>query len=477
MPSPTHWRDTLLLTSAAALLYAVLRQDAVHHLDMHGVVRSLVAPPGEAPRYGHFAYQWLAWLLHAMLGPEAPLFRPLQWASVVAAALAVGAGHRAVLAMGLPRGAAAAAAAGAMTVGASLYFATTAEIHAVFWLPANLALGQAAHALRNRSPRHALVAGAWSGLATAVHSSGQLLPALFLLAALATAWLEADRWRRSLLPTALAWAAHFGAFSVCAAIDARSFGFADAAASRQFLIDTLARWDGFGPVPGLLWRELLLPYAPFPLLALAAMARPGLRRFAVALVTALGGFLLVDLALLHGLVEHGAYALPLAVPLAALGARLLPGKWPWLPVLIALPTGLSLVLHQDPARIPKPDFAQGLSQWRAGHPGATFVLGGYAEIDSMLVHGGPLWHRTILEPEFAPWFDLQTPATAVRAGLGTWAARAAAAGGPLVLSREALALFVSIPRNAAVLFDAATFQVEEVRSGGFQGYLVQKRGG
>jgi hypothetical protein len=469
------WRDTLLLGLAAGLLYAALRQDAVHHLDMHGVVRSLAAAPADAPRYGHFGYQWLALALHHLLGPDAALYRPLQWCSVVGAALAVGAGHRALLAMGLRRGPAAAAAAAAAVTGAALFFATIAEIHAVFWLPTNLAIASAARTLRGGSLWHAVGAGLWSGIATAVHSSGQLLPLLLLLGVVATT-PQRDRWRRLAVATATAWLCHFAMFAGIVAIDARFGGFADPVASRQFLVDTLARWSGFAPLPGIAWRELAYPYLPLPFLVFAAVRHPELRAAALALLVAMLGFVAVDLALLHGLVEHGAYALPLAVPLAGLAVRCLPGRWSWSPVPVALAAALPLVLQQDPARVPQPGFAAGLQQWRRQHPAATILLGGYAEIDSLLGFAPPLWHHTILEPEFAPWFDPRTPDTTVRASLVAWLERAEHAAGPLLFSREALGLFASLPRNSALLAADGVFVADPVQNGAFQGFVLRRRG-
>lgn len=474
------WRDTLGIALLAAVAYALLRQDAVHHLDMHGVVRSVAAPAGEGARYGHFGYQWLAWCLHALLGPDAPLYRPLQWCSVVAAALAVGAGHRACLASGLGRGPAAAAALGAGATGVAVFFATIAEIHAVFWLPVNLAWWSLAGCLRAPSLARGARTGALLGLAAAVHSSGHLLPLLGLLAALAVVYSQRRDWRSRAAAMLAVWLGHALVFGLLRGVDRALFAFADEAAAQGFLRETLARWQGFAALPGLLWREIVLPYLPFvvlvPVVALHRAARP----LAVALAIGFAGYLAIDLSLLIGLVERGAYALPLAVPAAALVAWRLGAGKAWLAALAAaLVTAFAMPRWHDPARVPEPEFARGLASWATAQPGATFVLGGYAEIDSLLVHGAPRWHHTILEPEFVVWLQPGTPDRQVRAALTERVRRAAASGGALVLSREAAALFGSLPRNLAILVAPDDeLEVQDVAAGAFGGLAITiRRGG
>lgn len=474
------WRDTLGITLLAAAAYALLRQDAVHHLDMHGVVRSVAAPAGEGARYGHFGYQWLAWCLHAVLGPDAPLYRPLQWCSVVAAALAVGAGHRACLASGLGRGTAAAAALGAAATSAAVFFATIAEIHAVFWLPVNLAWWSLAACLQAPSLGRAVRTGALTGLAAAVHSSGQLLPVLGLSAAMAVVCTVRRGWREYGVAMLAMLLGHAVGFAVLRGVDRALFAFADEAAAQGFLRETLARWQGFGALPGLAWREIVLPYLPYVVLVPLAGRHRASRPLAVALAIGFAGYLAVDLLLLIGLVERGAYALPLALPAAALVAWRLGAGKAWLAAAGAVVVTASVAPGwHDPARVAKPEFARDLASWATAQPGATFVLGGYAEIDSLLVHGAPRWHHTILEPEFVVWLQPGTPDRQVRAALTERVRRAASQGGALVLSREAAALFGMLPRNLAILSAADDeLEVANVDAGAFGGLAITiRRGG
>lgn len=464
----SFWNDTCWLTMVTALVYALLRQDAVHHLDMHGVVRSVVAEPGEGARYAHFGYQWLALLLHS-LNPDAPLYRPLQWCSVLGAALAVGVGHRVCINLGFARGAALVAAAGAAATGTALYFATVAEMHAVFWLPANLGFLQLAHALRGGARRHWWLAGLCFGVAAAVHGSGQLLLPLALLAV----WAARARWLE------LVWLvlAHAVSFALLRAVDAATLRFADDAATMAHYQDTLARFAGIGSITEVLWREAIVPYFPFWLAPLLGLRSAASRRIAVALLLACSGYLLVQCLLLVGLLERGAYALPLALPLAAFlthqwGARLALAA-----AVLAAGSGVLPLLQQDPQRIPTPAFAAGLAEWARAHADDQYLLGGYSEIDSMLVHGAPRWHCTIMEPEYVIWLDPTRPDAAVRDSLRAAVARAAAHGGGLVLSEQAVVLFAQLPRNRAILEDAMDdLELTEVQCGALRGQRLSLRG-
>ncbi|MCB9884072.1 MAG: hypothetical protein H6838_01195 [Planctomycetes bacterium] len=468
-----HWLDTLLLTLFAALAYACLRQDAVHHLDMHGVVRSVVAPPGEGVRYGHFGYQWLVLALHWLLGPDAPLYRPLQWCSVVAAALAVGAGHRACLAIGFDRMRAALVAVGAGGTLTATFFATVAEIHAVFWLPVNVMFWALAKFVRSPRVPGAVLVGALGAAAAAVHSSGHVLPGLMLLAMLAARLPGAAGWGRVAVWWSSMLGTHVAVSLLLLLIDHVCVGFASDAASQGFLAETLARWQGFGALPGIAWREWLQAYAPFSLMALAALLHPSTRAPASACLIAVLGYLAIDLVLLIGLVEHGAYALPLALPLAALTALRFGRAGAAAAAAVAIGIAVPHVLRQDPARVPRPEFARALGAWRVEHPGSTFVLGGYAEIDSMLVYGAPIWHHTILEPEFVVWLEPQRSAAFVRERLVARIRKAAANGGALVFSTEATALFTALPRNLEILSDPrGEFVVETVAAGAFGGIAL-----
>ncbi len=468
-----HWPDTVLLTVLAGLAYACLRQDAVHHLDMHGVVRSVVAPAGEGVRYAHFGYQWLALALHSLLGPDAPLFRPLQWCSVVAAALAVGAGHRACVAIGLERWRAVCAAAGAGATFTAMFFATIAEIHAVFWLPVNLMFWALAAFVRApRAARAVLVGGLGAG-AAAVHSSGHVLPGLMLLALLAARLPAARGWAAVAKWWAVMLGAHLAASLLLLWGDRLCVGFASDAASQGFLNETLARWQGFGALPGIVWREWLRPFAPYSVLVLVALLRRESRAPALACLVAMLGYLAIDLALLIGLVENGAYALPLALPMAALSVAVVRRTIAAAAALVAIGIAVPHVLLQDPARVPRPEFARALGGWRAAHPGSTFVLGGYAEIDSMLVYGAPTWHHTILEPEFAVWLQPQRDAAFVRERLVARVRKAAANGGALVFSTEAATLFTSLPRNLEILDSpGGEFVVDAISAGAFGGIAL-----
>ncbi|MFM1872519.1 MAG: hypothetical protein RL398_1941, partial [Planctomycetota bacterium] len=379
----------------------------------------------------------------------------------------------------LPRARAVLAALGAGATGVAVFFATTAEIHAVFWLPTNLGWWALATALRRDGAVRALQAGLAFGLAAAVHSSGHLLPLLAVLGVLACP-RDPMRWpgavRRLETPVCV-FLGHGVAFGLLRGADALLVGYASDAASQGFLSETLARWQGLAALPGLAWREWLLPYAPFCLAPLLALPYRALHLAGVALLVAVAGYLAVDLVLLIGLVEHGAYAIPLVFPAAALMVRPFGGFGGFVLMVVAGAT-TAATWKVDTARVPKPEFAQDLQAWNAANPGNAIVLGGYAEIDSVLVYGAPLWHHTILEPEFVVWLKPETTEAEVRSGLRARVDRAALAGGGLLLSREAVGLFASLPRNLAILVDAADdLEVREVQAGAFGGHLLTRRRG
>jgi hypothetical protein len=479
-----HLPDTLLLTAIALGAHLVLRQDAVHHLDMHGVMRSLVAPPGEPGHYAHFGFQWLALALHRLLGPEAPLYPALQAVVACTSAAAVGVGHRACLAAGLDRIGAFAAALGAAGTLACLHFATVVEIHGVFALPAAVAWWLLARLVGEPAVGAALALGAGTACATAVHNSGHLLAVLVPLALWAARWPERIGWRRTATLAAATLLAHVAVFVLLRLVDRATVARADDEATGWFLRATLERFQGFAALPAVLRREWLLPMAPWSLGFVLALRVRSLRPAVAACALAVLGYWLVDwLLLVDDVDERGAYALPLALPAAALTVVLL-RRWPVPVGPLALALALAAaavpavlrVRSEDRARVPDPAFGRAVAAWAQLEPRAVLVLGLWPEIDSVLVHARPLWNRTIVEPPFVPLWDPTAGPDAVQGAFAALLAKARARGGPLVFSAGAEAVLrqSANPHTQALLRDLpARCRVEPIAAGAFTGLAVR----
>jgi len=435
--------QSLLLAGATSAIALLLQQHAVHHLDMHQVVRSFADPTGRG-HYAHFGFQWFAaWIHWTVEGTGISLFAALRTACSIGLGVATFFGHRACLTAGLDRGAAAAAALGAAMVPGVLFFATTAEIHGVFLPFAYLAWWAVARAGHRPTAAAWGAAGAATAWAAALHTTGHLLVAWCLL----IGWQLRPRvaWRH-LASLAVA---HGVATLLLRGIDVATLGRADDRATVSQLGDTLARWDGLGSLPLVAWDEWLVPFAPFGVLFLTGIVRRPLRPWVALFAVAAATYLAVSQALLLGLVEHGAYALPLALPAAAIAAAALPRAAMWTAVVAAALLGAWSVRDQDPIRIPDPALAAGIATARAAHPEDTLFLMGWREIDSALLTAQPVWHFVPNEPRFAPFARPDPNPGAALELFDRLVADAERRGGALFLSDGCRDYFTQTPHLAA----------------------------
>lgn len=464
MPALLHHSLALaILTAAAALL---LQQDAVHHLDMHQVVRSLADPEGRG-HYAHFGFQWFALLLGRLCeGSAITVYQAIRLSCGLGLGLASLFAHRACLATGLGAGAAAAATVASASVPGVLFFATTAEIHGVFLPLATLFWWSVARAHRSTGPSTWcwIGTGAASALAAAMHNSGHLLAGW----AVAVAWLSRARGgnpgsRLRPLAPLLGHAVVFGALR---ATDGLLLGRADEAATVGQLSHALSRWPGPAYTLRVTWEEWLWPLMPLSILFLTGIVRRALRPFVACTLLAALAYIAVDSAILTEFREHGAYALPLALPAAALAAAALPRAAMWTVAAASLALGVWQVRDQDPQRIPDPAMAEGISAARRSHPDDTVMLLDWKEIDSVLVFGPPTWHHVPNDPRFGAFAASPEDPERARRLLHRLVFEAHERGGALMLSDSCRDFFVArLPETAAAIL--RDYRVQPIAFGPF----------
>lgn len=467
------WLDTLWLTLALGCVYTCLHQDAVHHIDTNAMVRSLALP---CSAYAHFGHRWVLHGVHALSDGSAPIYGNLLALSVLAAALAAGVSHRACLACGLDRTRAILATLGAGLTLAWVHFATVVEIHAVFLLPVSLMWWFLARFARNPSFTGATLVGLASGIAMTVHYSGVVLPLLVFLGFCAMPSMRRVGLRNAAALWSWAAAVHAAAFCLLYCMDRSFFGTVDSHLTMSFLQQMLGQEPTLSGALAITWWEWLHPFAPWSLGFLVAWRLPGLRLAVIATLLGWLGFLGADMLILHGWYERGAYALPMVVPAACLCAASWQRRWMVVGIAVALALSISNYRGQDPARIPSPDFGQALDSWHRESPGSEFLLGSYAELDSVLVHGSPIPHYAVYEWPFVRWCSIVVADATVRGQLLARVERAHENGGCLVFSKDALAFFQSLPRNERLLSDLEPrYTLESLDHGAFRGLAVRRR--
>src|SRR5690606_18081907 len=171
-------RDGALVASAAAVLYLLLLQDRFYGADGHVLLQMAVR--GADVHERHLLYLPAARAALALLAPLGVTpFRALEVLSAVATALGVFVLHRTAARCGHPRAAAAVAAVGCAVLPVTLFFATTIEVHGLFFLPAALAWYAAARCAARPVAWTGCALGAACALAGCTHASGHAM--LFLL--------------------------------------------------------------------------------------------------------------------------------------------------------------------------------------------------------------------------------------------------------------------------------------------------------
>ncbi|HHI78393.1 MAG TPA: hypothetical protein ENK02_00260 [Planctomycetes bacterium] len=207
---------------------------------------------------------------------------------------------------------------GTLSVPTVFFFGTTVELHGPFFGFAGFSIWIWAWLVeRARQQRGtllpALLLGGSTALASGVHASGMILPALLL------PWFLALRWKKpgpKLLPMGLFLASH-GLLLLL---------FANPGHSVDFLQEGFHHPTGIRELPGIFWYEFLWPFFPYSLSLFLALRIKSARAEVLALLVALLPYLLGALRLIAGDPEFGAYLIPLAPLAAYLSCRAL-GIW------------------------------------------------------------------------------------------------------------------------------------------------------
>lgn len=468
--SACHGFDTLALVAIAFAAYAALRQDAVHHVDSNALVRALAMPSAS---HAHFGVMWILHAVRGCCGDSGPVYHAILTASSLSAAVAVGIAHRALLVCGIPRAESFLAGLGtAATLGWS-HFATVVEIHSFCLPPAALFWWALAMQRRNPGWQRAAATGLASGIAAAIHYSCIVLPLMGVAILSLTARRIPGSRKALAMEAVVVLAAHAATFFVLQAIDAAVLGTADNSETVSWLTGRFQTIPDVETIVATAWHEWLLPFAPWSFGFLVAALVPALRTATWAASAAWLGYLIVDLVVLQGWKERGAYALPMAIPTVALCAA----SWSrrWLLAGIVVSAGLSVWNHfqQDHARLPTPEFGLAVQQYRERHPNTLFVLGGCRELDSVLVYCAPTAHHSIFEHPFTSWLSpTLDDGTAIQQFL-SWTKTATDGDASVIFSVDAVRTLESIPRGKLLLEQCAAHCKSEItRAGALEGLLV-----
>jgi hypothetical protein len=405
---PVPWRDTVAVGALTLALYVALGQRTLHGLDVHDFIDWLLV--GKSTHHIHYLYMPVVSALHALLAPRGVLpHATLLLASQLGATLGVVALHRAGGRLGLSRGVAAGLALAAATAPGVLFFATVGEIHAVFFGAFGVAVWAWADLLARPRRAGAVLLGIATALSAAVHATGHLLVGLLPLLAWGLGGRTALGWRL------LVW--FVAAHAVATLVLDVSLRPHDVDVTDAGMVGFVIKSLGQLPLGPRLWPvfrdEWLWPLLPGSGLVFLALAAAAVRRLAFALLLAWSGYYALTVVLLLNQVEHGAYLLPFAWPLALLTLAWLPR---WLaPVALAgaLVVGLARVHEHDAHPFENPPLLRGVAELARG--GRVFVLcGGNDEWHPLLrdqaqVHTTPVfWLGQMLHlgyEAFAARFD------------------------------------------------------------------------
>ncbi|GAB4150268.1 MAG: hypothetical protein Fur0037_18740 [Planctomycetota bacterium] len=317
MPRDSNsWKPAILLSAASLSLYAIGAQKVLHGYDVFQLMRWIDQDAVHPRHPGYLALVGLLRCLSRSMGFSA--HQTLLAASAIGASLAVGLAHRFALALGASPARAACASATCALTASWFHFATVAEMHAVFLPFAAASLWAMASHLRTGREAPLLLAFAASGTAACVHATGHLLvPLLLSLSCWRVTGCHAPpKAALRALARAPLHAAIWGILSLLLMRSGRTLSTEGAVGFLERAGDPAGALLG---IPGSVLRELLVPFAPTSAAVLLLLFHAAWRRVALLLLGAALCYALATAWLLRGgLVEHGAYALPLLPPAAVL---------------------------------------------------------------------------------------------------------------------------------------------------------------
>ena len=311
--------DCVLVGLAALGGYLLLAQRTFYGVDGWRLVRRVST--GDVRSDMHLLYKPIAHRF-ALVGESLGLsvYESMVLASAVGTALGVAFLVEAGRQLGLDRRRAVLTAALVGALPGVLFFATVVERHGPFFGFA----GATALAAACLAARPGIGRGLWFACACtaayAAHSTGVLMVAAFLPFAFVLAWRNRGAERPPLAPFVTA-----AVGTAVGMVAARRLGVMLGTVQNEgdnfafFLQHAAVHVGQVGQLPACLWNEVLVAFFPASLLWLFARPRDTLLLGSVAGAIAVYG--LFSFLILGSFDERGAYALPLAWPLAAAAAR------------------------------------------------------------------------------------------------------------------------------------------------------------
>lgn len=320
-------RDALALGLVAFVAYVVCAPRILYGPDAFTFFQ--MAQQGGAVHWMHVLYIPIlraAKIVTEPLGIE-PL-RAFAGASAFSTALGLIVLHRAAARFGATRAQAVGLVALIATTPAVAFFAVLLEVQGVFFGAACLPWLAVAWFVQRPTVQRVATIGLTTGFAALIHGSGHLLPVAVAAVGLPFVNLRAIGWQRLVGWAIVGAAAHFTvpvAVQVFTDLDV----FRSASNSANFVSGSTRGAGGLAHLGAIVRSEWLYSFAPLCLAVYAAYRVRALRALLAAVHVPFLAYLFVAWALLgytfgvHG-IEHGAYFLPLAFPLAWLTVRALP---------------------------------------------------------------------------------------------------------------------------------------------------------
>jgi hypothetical protein len=473
-------RAAVLLGILVAIAFLIARQARLHGIDSDYLVQQLQA--GDLRQYRrHVLFMPIAGHVFGWLRPFGiSAFVTLQMLSALGMAIGVAASHRAAAmflagsSMWQNRAGAAAIAIAVASTPAVAYYGTAVELHGCFFAGVGCAWWAFARWWSAPGFAGAALVGAAAGLAAALHACGAVLPIAFLLAAVALG--RGDR--RSLLQ--LAGGALF-VVPLVMLVAARCVG-CGAVEPMGEAVQWLQNWStkcslsGFGAVVA---QEWLWPFAPWSLLALAALGVGRCRPWALASLAMVLVHLPIALVLLSReppLVELGAYLLPAALPFALATAALLPRRGFVLAIATSVVCSLALLWPRWQA-VYDEQFVAGVEALQAERPFTLLVC--ERELEAVRIEVGDVLGLEVLRSIAA--FDGGRSVS--REELGQWLHACvtlfAGAGAPLLVTDAAAKVLATAPEPRlewlARQFASASYRQERVERAGLVGVVLWPR--
>lgn len=337
--------DCLLVGLAALCGYLLLAQRTFYGVDGWRLVRRVST--GDVRSDMHLLYKPIAHRF-ALAGESLGLsvYESMVLASAVGTAIGVALLVEAGRQLGLDRRRAVLSALLVAALPGVLFFATVVERHGPFFAFAGATALAAARLANGPSSGRGLVFAAACTAAYAAHSTGVLMVAAFLPFAFAIARRRGEGNLPPIAPFAIAaigtaigmfGARRLGLWLGTVQNEGDNFAF--------FLQHAAVHVGQIGQLPGCLWNEVLVAFFPASVLWLFARPRDAAILASVGIAVAVYG--LFSFLILGSFDERGAYALPLAWPLAAGASRTLRSAHLVRAILVAGLVSVVLVLRHD----------------------------------------------------------------------------------------------------------------------------------